>query len=1054
MQFVLRSGFEAGRRGMATERPQQPRNAYRKSAARKWRCIIRGLVTTAPVAALIIALLAAAPLAWSQFDPALYAGMQWRQVGPFRGGRVSAVAGVAGEPGIYYMGSPGGGLWKTTNAGVIWQPIFDGAHVASIGAIAVAPSNPEVVYVGTGDFGAASTAFGAVDQGDGVWRSDDAGRSWRHIGLADTAHIEAILVDPKNPNLVLVAALGSTYSRDPHRGVYFTDDGGQTWTKTLYRDDVTGAIDLAFDASQPGVVYAALWRHYLMPPPAPPDNGEDGGAIYKSTDGGRTWRALSGHGLPTWDMGRIGLAADGGRVFAIISNAEQHHAGGLFRSDDGGASWQRITQDPRMVPGGRDGYFGKVWMDPQNRDIVFVARTSLYRSIDGGGTFAAYKGAPGGDDYHELWIDPKSPCLPMAHGTGCSSTQMILGSDQGASVSLDAGRTWSTWYNQPTGQIYHLATDDRLPFRIYGAQQDSGSVQVRSRGAFGDISFLDWRPSMGAYEYGYVEPDPAHPQWIFASADAGQIHRKTRGTWQTLDVSPYLGSGGPYRYAFGPYWGALDPPFAFSPENGNILYEGAQFVLETSDAGQHWREISPDLTLRPDLPLRQMPSGKTTRDWAAISALAPSPAKPGVIWVGTDDGLVQVTRDGGQHWQQAKIPGLEPLDTISMIEPSPFTAAAAYAVMDRHPWGDFRPYIYRTEDYGRTWTEITTGIPDGSFARVIRADSKRPGLLYAGAEDGVYVSFDNGGHWQSLQLNLPTVSVRDLALRDGDLVAATFGRAFWILDDLSPLHQLDAQIAAAPAYLFRPAEAIRLRRDTNGDTPMPPEIPAGTNPPAGAVLDYTLRSAPSGPIELAVYDAKGNLVRRFSSAAPAEETARAPKWPTIAEYWMASPRPLTARIGMNRFIWDLRYPPPPALRHSYPMSAVPHDTPVDPRGPLVVPGHYIVELTVAGQTYRQPLTVRRDPREITPAADFIAQLALEQKIMAGMRASFQAYEAAQRHGHASAARQFAGLNGALGDLAIDIDNADAAPTAAMYAAARRKLDQLAGKLTGVRQRWL
>jgi photosystem II stability/assembly factor-like uncharacterized protein len=968
---------------------------------------------------------------------------------------VSAVAGAVGEPGIYYMGSPSGGLWKTTNAGVVWQPIFDGTHVASIGAIAVAPSNPDIVYVGTGDFGSASTAFGAIYQGDGVWRSDDAGRTWRHMGLADTAHIGAMLVDPKNPNVVLVAALGSTYSRDAHRGVYLTDDGGRTWTKTLYKDDVTGAIDLAFDVSRPGIVYAALWRHYLMPPPAQPDNGEHGGAIYKSTDGGRTWQALSGHGLPTWDKGRIGLAADDGRVFAIISNADQRRPGGLFRSDDGGMSWRRITQDPRMDPGGRSGYFGKVWMDPQNHNLVFVVRTSLYRSMDGGKTFTAYKGAPGGDDYHQLWIDPKSPCLPMPHGTGCSSTQMILGSDQGVSVSLDAGRTWSTWYNQPTGQIYHLATDSRFPFRIYGAQQDSGSVEVRSRGAFGDINFLDWRPSMGAYEYGYVEPDPAHPQWIFSSADAGQIHRRTRGTWQTLDVSPYLGGGGPYRYAFGPYWGALDPPFAFSPENGDILYMGTQFVLETSDAGLDWKRISPDLTVRPDLPIRdvgteQDPNGKTTRDWAAISALAPSQLNAGVIWAGTDDGLVQVTRDGGQHWQRASIPALTALDTISMIEPSPFNVAAAWAVLDRHPWGDFRPYIYRTGDYGRTWTAITAGIPDGSFARVVRADSKRPGLLYAGTENGVYVSFDNGGHWQSLQLNLPTVSVRDLALRDGDLVAATFGRAFWILDDLSPLRQLDAQIAAAAAHLFRPMEAIRLRRDANSDTPMPPEIPAGTNPPAGAVLDYTLRTAPSGPIEVAIYDVKGNLVRRFSSAAQAQAAARAPKWPTVAAYWMASPQSLSTHIGMNRFVWDLRYPPPPALGHSYPMSAVPHDTPVDPRGPLVVPGQYLVELTVAGETYRQPLTVRRDPRETTSAADFAAELALEQKIMAGMRASYEAYQAAQRHGNPSAARQFSDLNGGLDDLAVDIDSADAAPTPAMNAAARRTLDQLARQLAGIR----
>lgn len=1009
----------------------------------------RGWLACAVITALASALVQLQPLKARQFDPALYGAMRWRQVGPFRGGRVSAVAGVIGEPGTYYMGTPDGGVWKTSDAGVVWRPIFDQAHVASIGAIAVAPSNGRIIYVGTGDFGLASTAFGAANLGRGVWRSDDDGQTWRHIGLSNTAHIGAMLVDPNNPDVVLVAALGNPYSANPHRGVYFTNDGGRTWTRTLYKNATTGAIALAYDAARPGVVYAALWHHQALPPPAPPDIDEGGGAIYKSTDGGRTWRALSGHGLPTWDMGRIGLAADGGRVFAIISNAKAYLGGGLYRSDDGGASWRRITRDPRIAPGGRMGYFDNVWMDPQNRDIVFVARTSLYRSIDGGNTFEVLKGEPGGDDYHNLWINPKSPCLPMGAGKACLSTEMILGADQGASVSLNAGQTWSTWYNQPTGQMYHLSTDNRFPFWIYGPQQDSGSVEVSSRGAFGDINFLDWQPSVGAYEYGYVEPDPAHPQWIFSS-DAG--HRRVRDTWLTLDVSPYIGGGGPYRYAFGPWWGAVDPPIAFSPENGNILYEGTQFLLETGDAGRDWRRISPDLTARPNLPMRPLPldgaglrNGKPTRDWAAISALGPSPLNAGVIWVGTDDGLVQVTRDGGKDWQRAAIPTLGPLDTVSMIEASPFNPAEAYVVMDRNAWGDFRPYIFRSSDYGRTWTAITNAIPNGSFARVVRADPKRQGLLYAGTEDGAYVSFDDGDHWQPLQLNLPTASVRDLAIRDGDLVAATFGRAFWILDDLSPLEQLSVQTVSAPAHLFRPADAFRVRRDTNSDTPMPPEMPAGTNPPAGAILDYTLRAVPSQPIELAIYDTNGNLVRQVSSA-PLSENARRPvSWPTIAAYWMATPLPLSTRIGMNRFIWDLRYSPPPSVQYSYPMSAVPHDTPADPRGPLVIPGKYIVRLTVAGKTYSQPLTVRRDPRVTTPASAFAAQLALEQKTMAGMLASYEAYQAAKRHGD-TAARGLADLNTSLGDLATEIDRSDDAPTAAMDAAVRRELEQLNRRL--------
>lgn len=997
----------------------------------------------------IAVLVAVAQLNASQFNPALYAGMRWRLVGPFRGGRVSAVAGVIGQPGVYFIASPGGGVWKSTDAGAVWRPIFDQAHVASIGALAVAPSNGKIIYVGTGDFGIASNSWGAANVGDGVWRSDDGGRTWRHIGLSDTAHIGAILVDPNNPDVALVAALGNAYAPDSHRGVYLTTDGGRTWTRTLYKDDTTGAISLAYDAARPGVVYASLWHHQAALPPAPPDSDQAGGAIYKSSDGGRTWRAISGRGLPTWPMGRIGLAADGGRVFAIIARAQStnsHLQGGLFRSDDGGASWRRVTQDPRLTPGGRSGYFDNVWMDPQNRDVVYVVQTSFYRSIDGGKTFEVLKGAPGGDDYHNLWINPKSPCLPQATGKGCLSSEMILGADQGASVSLNAGKTWSTWYNQPTGQMYHVATDSRFPFHIYGPQQDSGSVGVSSRGAFGDISFLDWRPSMGAYEYGYVEPDPAHPQWIFSTDDGPAVHRRTRGTWLTLDVTPYIGDGGPYRYAFGPWWGTVEPPFVFSPEDGNVLYYGAQFVLETSDAGLHWQRISPDLTVRANLPVRRLPHGKTSGDWAAISAISPSPLDAGLIWVGTDDGLVQVTRDGGKNWQRAAILAMKPLDTVSMIEASPFKPAEAYVVMDRHVWGDFHPYIYRTDDYGRTWTAITAGIPNGSFVRVVRADPKREGLLYAGTENGVFVSFDDGNQWQPLQLNLPTTSVRDLAIRDGDLVAATFGRAFWILDDLSPLRQLNAQVAAAPAHLFRPAEALRVRRDVNSDTPMPPEMPAGTNPPAGAILDYTLRDVPSQPIELAIYDANGNLVRRFSSAPIPESVRRPVKWPTIADYWMANPQPLPAHVGMNRFVWDLRYSPPPSVGHSYPMSAIPHETPAGPEGPLVVPGKYVVKLTVAGETYTQPLTVQRDPRETTTASAFAAQLALEQKLMAGMRESYQRYLAAKQRGDGVAARQFAGLNGTLSGLAADIEGADAAPTPAMYDAARREIDRLAAQL--------
>lgn len=981
--------------------------------------------------------------AWGHpFNPNLLSAMQWRLVGPFRGGRVSAVAGVAGRPGTYYMGSAGGGIWKTVDGGTVWKPIFDHEHVASIGAMAVAPSNANIVYVGTGNV---SDVGSALNEGHGVYRSDDGGKTWRYIGLGDTHHIGAILVDPKNPNVVLVAALGQTYRKSSDRGVYVTRNGGKSWHKTLYKNNVTGAIDLAFDTTHPDVVYAALWRHYVAPPSASSHAATGGGAIYKSTNEGRTWTRLKGHGLPTTPMGRIGLAADSGRVFAIVSSAGHGDAAGLYRSDNGGQNWRRITKDPRIVG---NGYFSHVWIDPQNRNIVFVAQTSLYRSINGGKTFVAYKGAPGGDDYHELWINPESPCIPLAKGSGCMSSEMIMGSDQGAGISLDGGHSWSTWYNQPTGQFYHLSTDKRYPFRIYATQQDSGSMEVSSRGSFGDINFLDWRPSMGAYEFGYIFPDPVHPKWVFASGVGLQIDRLTRGTWQILNVSPHPGPGGPFRHVG-------SPPFVFSPQNGKVLYMGTQYLLASRDGGGNWHRLSPDLTQRPHLPPRKTYGGKIKKDWAAISALAPSPKAKGLIWVGTDDGLVQLTRNGGHSWMQVSPPGLGPYDSIAMIAASPENPATAYVVLDRYRFGDYHPYIYRTTDFGKNWTKITNGLPERSIVRVVRPDPRRAGLLYAGTEDGVYVSFDNGGHWQSLQLNLPTVSVRDLAIRDGDLVAATYGRAIWILDDLNPLRQLTPKIAAAPAHLFAPHPAVRVRRDTNYDTPFPPEIPAGTNPPAGAILDYTLAHKPAGPISLAIYDTAGHLVRRYTSAPLPATVIRPIKWPHVPTYWMANPKPLSTTVGLNRFVWNLRFSSPPSLSYNYPISAIDHKTPAEPVGPLVVPGKYTVKLTVDGHTYSQPLQVRSDPRQDIPSSTLAARLTLEKKITAAMATSYQAHQAVQSWEKATGrtkAQQkaaktldqgthkhpgFAVLNRALESTLESVESSDAAPTKAMAASIRR-----------------
>ncbi|HZT72075.1 MAG TPA: glycoside hydrolase [Terriglobales bacterium] len=993
-------------------------------------------------------------------NPALYSGMRWRQIGPFRGGRVTAVAGIPGNEAAYYMGTAGGGLWETDDAGWVWRPIFDQAHVASIGAIAVAPSNPSILYVGTGDV---TDVGDAVNQGDGMWKSTDGGRTWTRIGLDDTRHIASIVVDPRDPNLVLVAALGHTFAPNSERGVFRSTDGGRSWTKVLYLNDTMGAVNLASAPDAPKIVFAALWYHYDQPGKRRSFDSREGGAIYKSSDEGRTWKPIAAHGLPASGMGRIGLAVGPGthgrRVYAIVSARE----GGVYRSDDGGATWRRASHDPRVVG---NGYFSEIYTDPRNPDIVYVGQTSLYRSRDGGQTFVAYKGAPGGDDNHVLWIDPAVP------------RDMILGSDQGATISLDGGHTWSSWYNQPTGQIYHLSTDHRFPFWVYGTQQDSGSIGTSSRGDYGEITFLDW-DAVGGYEFGYIVPDPLDPDLIYAGGPGRGTVRIDRRNHQVADISPDLARDRKLHFD-------INPPLVFSPEDPHLLLEGSQYVLATRDGGAQWRAISPDLAARADA------DQKGGFYPAAISSIAPSPVTSRVLWAGTNDGLIQVTRDGGATWRNVSPPAFIVRSYVDMVTASPWDPGTAFVAMDQHAANDFKPYIYRTRDFGRTWTNVVDGIPDGSFARVVRADPKRRGLLYAGTEDGVYVSFDDGDHWQSLQLNLPTVSVRDLALEQGDLVAATYGRSFWILDDLSPLRQA-AAVAAAPAqpYLYRPETAMRVRRDENQDTPLPPEMPAGTNPPAGAIIDYYLPSPPAGEIELAIFDRDGQLVRQFSSAA-APAAAEPP--PPVPSYWLAHPEPLPKQAGMNRFVWDLRYTPPPALRHGYPISAVYEDTPADPRGPFVAPGEYQVRLTVEGKTYSQPLAVAMDPRVHVSQAALEAQLRLELQLMDAMKASYQGHAevaawrarlaerkkglvAAQASGQTALAaiaaldrqaavlegsagagfprgpRQpppsFGGLNGELGWLATAIEQADTAPTAAAEAAAA----EYTGQLRHVETQW-
>jgi photosystem II stability/assembly factor-like uncharacterized protein len=1027
-----------------------------------------------------LAVLVLAPsILGQQYDPSLYSGMQWRQIGPFRAGRVTGVTGVPGQPAIYYVGTAGGGAWKTSDGGMVWKPIFDKQHVASVGAISVAPSDPNIVYIGTGDV---SNVGGAVNQGNGMWKSTDAGETWQHIGLEDSRHIGAIWVDPHNANIVVVAALGHTFAPNAERGVFKTTDGGKSWQKVLYKDDTTGAIDVAFAADNPKIGFAALWYHYVKPDtPFAGLLGMGGAGIYKTTDGGDTWTPVTIPQLTKAHLGRIGVVvANGGqRVFAIVSAQKE---GGLYRSDDGGSTWKPITQDPRIQG---NGYFGKVFLDPHNPDVVFVAQTSLYRSTDGGVTFESYKGAPGGDDNHALWIDP------------ANSDYMIMGSDQGATISMDGGKTWSSWYNQPTGQIYHVSTDNRFPYWVYGTQQDSGSVATLSRGDYGAITFLDWDPIPG-YEFGYILPSPTDPNIVYAGGEARGLWRIDRTNRQVKVISPNVSRDGDYRTA-------TNPPLAFSPQDPNVLYEGTQFLLQTNDEGATWKNISPDLTVRPGEPAPPSAAAEENKaeaaknedekakeaenkkpkpqeeqetmrppDRRAITTIAPSTLAPNLIWVGTNNGLVYVDWDGIDAWRNVSPPGLQKFSEITMVEASHHDPRTAYVSVDNHQGNDFRPHIFRTRDSGKSWQEIVTGIPDFSFVKVVREDPERKGLLYAGTETGAFVSFDDGEQWGTLRQNMPTVSVRDMVVHGDDLVAATYGRAFWILDDLSPLRQINDQIAKSNVHLFQPATAIRLRNDMNLDTPLPPEMPAGDNPPTGAVLDYYFKSAPSSEVTVAIYDQKGQLVRQLSST-PAVVRPEEP--PPVPNYWLYHPTPLPKNAGMNRYVWDLRYPSPDAIQHMYPISALYESTHAEPQGPFVVPGKYEVRLTVDGKTYRQPLTVEMDPRVKVTRAALQQQLDFAQKVGSLVSLSYSFHEQAakfqsevadrqaalEKNGHANAATQatkdfaakvlkiqgemqrgfggggkpkptFTLMNSELAYLSGVVSQADAAPTDAMHTA--------------------
>ncbi len=885
------------------------------------------------------------------YDKGLLQGLQWRSIGPYRGGRVTAVTGVPGQPRVYYLGATGGGVWKTTDGGINWQPVTDGqVATGSVGAVGVAASDPNVIYVGMGE----SCIRGNVSHGDGVYKSTDAGKTWKHVGLKDTRQIGRVRVHPQNPELVYVAALGHTFGPNAERGVFRSKDGGATWTKVLYVDDKTGAVDLAMDPTNPRVLFAGFWQAQRTPWSL--ESGGPGSSLWKSVDGGDNWTKLTGEGLPKGIWGRIGVTvspANPNRVWAIIEAQE----GGVFRSDDAGKTWRKTNDERKLRQ--RAWYYTHILADPKNAESVYVLNVGFFRSLDGGKTFNLIR-VPHGDN-HDLWIAPEDP------------QRMIEGNDGGANVSFDGGASWSTIYNQPTAQFYHVITDDRFPYYVYGAQQDNSTVAIASRTRGPGIDPTDWY-DVGGCESGYIAPRPRDPDVVFAGCYGGYLSRYDHRTGErrTITVWPENPMG----------WGAEGMKYRFqwtfpivsSPHDPDTLYAAGNVLFKTTNEGQSWQTISPDLT-RNDKTKLVSSGGPITQDntsveyYGTIFAFAESRLEKGLLWAGSDDGLVHVSRDGGQNWTNVTPKDMPEWSMVSQIDPSPHDAGTMYLAANRYKLDDYRPYAWVTTDYGQTWRRITAGLPDDAFVRVVREDPARKGQLYAGTETGVHVSFDGGARWQPLQLNLPVVPITDLVVKGDDVVVSTQGRSFWILDGVGPLRQLAADVAAADVHLFQPDPAVRF--PGGGGRPQPH---LGQNPPTGALIYYFLKTEPKEKEEvtLEILDAEGKTIRTFSSL---KDEEGAPEPPAEGEGFGPPPsmRKLPAKAGTNRFVWDLRYPDAKRFKGMILWAA-------EMRGPVAVPGSYQVRLMAGGKTLTRPLELRPDPRLGFTAADYRKQFDLQMKI--------------------------------------------------------------------------
>jgi len=871
--------------------------------------------------------------------------MRWRCIGPHRGGRTVGAVGVPQEPNVFYIGVNNGGVWKTTDYGRTWFPIFDDQPTGSIGDIVVSPANPNVIYVGSGE----GLQRPDLSVGDGIYKSTDAGRTWMHLGLNDAQQIGGMAVDPANENRLFVAALGHPYGPNTERGVYRTIDGGKSWEKVLYKDENTGAAQVAIDPKNPNVVYADLWAGRQGPWENGAWNGPESG-LFKSTDGGTTWKKLT-NGLPTTQqgLGRIGFAiapSDPNRIYATV---ESPQLGGVYRSDDAGESWKLLTNDNRYF--GRSSDFAELKVDPVNADIIYTANVVTWKSLDGGKTWSAFRGAPGGDDYHRIWINPNNHDI------------ILIASDQGAIITVNGGETFSSWYNQPTAQFYHVSTDNSFPYNVYGGQQESGSVGIVSRGNDGQITFREWHP-VGAEEYGYVAADPLDPNIIYG----GKITKYDKRTGQVQNISPEPVRSGKYRFL-------RTAPVLFSPLDPKTLFFAGNVLFKTKDGGTNWQIISPDLSRESwDVPasvgIYSTNDLKTMPRRGVIYTVAPSFRDINTIWVGTDDGLIHITKDGGKTWKNVTPPGITSWSKISIIEASHFNVNVAYAAVNRIRCDDMHPHIYRTADGGRTWKEIVNGLPNDPV-NVIREDPRSKGLLFAGSERSVYVSFDDGEHWQSLRLNMPVTSIRDLVIKDDDIVVGTHGRSFWILDNITPLRQQSSSRIMRHPVLFKPQTATRVRWNMNPDTPLPQEEPGGENPPDGAIIDYYLTENVE-EVTIEITDSKGQLIRRFSS----NDTMYRTPPVNIPLYWIRPQQILSAKKGSHRFLWDMHYAPidvPP----SYPIAAVYKNTSPNETSPWVMPGSYNVTLSVRphGEVsgWSAPLRINMDPRVKTSLADLQQQ---------------------------------------------------------------------------------